>query len=495
MYQFIGIDIGTLSTKGLLICQDGDIICQTSIEHKINSPKPSWLEQNADEIWWAETVEVIRRLLNHPKAKPSNIGGIGISGLFPALLIADKNGTPLRPAILYSDMRATKELNDFNRTFQANLNSDSVTPKIAWLRKNEPSIFKKTRYLFSSHNYIVFRLTGKYCLDFKVADSYGCLLDLNTLKWDEETAAWAGIKIDQLPNLLSVTDIAGYVTKEAAQITGLLPGTPVICGSGDSLIIHFAVGVIKQGEGLLSFGTTGWISILPFDLVNYLNCPSLTSQGAPYQLCGYLASLGSLLQWYLDTFASHEMETAARVNKSVFDFLDEKAKKIPVGADGLILLPYFLDRIETSVIPTRSGAILGLKLFHTSSHFYRALMESFGFVIYQAIEQVEKKGLPIKRIVSTGGGARSKLWRQIVSDITGKHIYYYKNINPCLGSAYLVGYALGLWDTLDEIFDWLPQQSITKPNQRNFLKYKMTYKSFLDAQEKLFKSITSDKYL
>jgi xylulokinase len=423
--------------------------------------------------------------MSHSAVEPDAIAGIGVSGLFPTLLLADKTGRALRPALLYSDNRATEELKVFNEHFNLKLTSDVILPKMAWLRSNEPEVFLQARYLFTSHNYVSYRLTGAYCLDYKVADSLGGLLDRTDLKWREDMANWAGVDIAHLPRLCSEVEIIGEVTKDAAGETGLKSGIPVITGSGDSLLAMMGSGVTNQGDALLSLGTTGWMGIVPHNLANYFKNPRLISQGAPYLLEVYLLALGSALQWYRDQFAIGEKAVARRLGTSAYHVLDDEAAQVPSGSDGLIILPYFLGGRELDMPQPETASIFGLTLSHTGAHVYRALLESFGYVVRSALERLDARGTRVRRIVITGGGASSVLWRQIVSDIIEHPLYYYVNADPCLGSAYLVGYALGFWDSLERIRDWLHPVITTQPSEDGRSIYDESYSLFMAQQSSL----------
>jgi sugar (pentulose or hexulose) kinase len=457
------------------------------LAHSINSPKPGWAEQDGEKIWWTEAVEVIKNLLSHPRAE--KVEGIGVSGLCPALLLADGSGKPLYPALLYSDERATQELERLNRDFSLQLTVDAIIPKLAWLRVNRPDVFRKAKLIFSSHNYIVYRLTGSYCLDYKVADSLGGLLERTRLEWRKDIANWAGIDTADLPRLCSAIEVVGQVTREAAKATGLEPGVPVIASSSDSVLTILGAGVISTGEALLSLGTTGWLGILTNDLEDYFGNPLLINQGAPYLLEAYLHTLGSSLQWYRDRFAIRELEMAKRLGKSAYQLLDNMAASVPAGSDGLIIRPYLQGKRQDTAICPEVGVIYGLNLSHKLSHLFRALLESYGYIVRSALKRLSEQGIEVDRIFCAGGGSSSILWRQIISDIIGKSLHYRVDTGPCLGNAYLVGYALGTWDSLAGIIDWLPDAVVCNPSDEMHSIYNYSFKRFLDLEHALSRGV------
>jgi xylulokinase len=481
--RFIGVDIGTLSTKGLLVDASGQVLSQAVVKQAIQYPAPDWAEQDADRVWWASAVAVIRQLLADSQIQAEEIGAVGISGLFPALLLADDSGRPLRPALLYSDNRAADELEQFNRRFNLALTGDAISPKLAWLRDHEPEVFRRVRYVFSSHNYIVYRLTGSYCVDYKVASSFGGLLDLDQLYWREQIAEWAGLQVERLPHLCSAAAIAGTVNRQASKATGLAAGTPVICGSGDSLMTLLGAGAIWEKDALLSFGTTGWMGVLPCDLEAYFHNPILAKSGAPYWLAVYLLAMGAAVQWFQEQFCQYRQPEAGRLGLSLYQFLDLEAESIPAGAEGVCVLPYFQGRRQVGVREVDSAAILGLNLSHTPAHIYRALLESFGYAVRTAIEDLKEQDIIIKRLIGTGGGAASPLWRQMVCDISGLPMYYHDKANPCLGDAFLAGYALGKFKSLTDIQSWLPKPIVTQPQDDTQNLYNQAYIRFIRLRE------------
>jgi xylulokinase len=478
---YIGLDIGTFYTKGLLVDNDGRQLASSAIPHGVESIKAGWAEQDAEKIWWEQTVQVMQSLLQASTTTADEIGGLCISGLFPALLIADEYGRPLRPAILYSDNRAGEELSRLNQSLGLELNGDSILPKLEWIRIHEPEIYIRIAYLFSAHNYIVYKLTGSYCLDYKVASSLGGFLDPNQLGWNPLLTEWTGLGQHHLPNLASPSAIAGRVTEEAARVTGLPEGMPVVAGSGDSLLAILGAGVIHRGESLVSFGTTGWLAVLPQDLDTYLHDPIR----APYKLETYLLSLGSTLTWLVQNFDFSEWNTSKDSKQISFQALDNAASHLTLGCDGLFILPYFQGNRSAGGKEPLSGSICGLSMAHTPLHIYRAFMESFGYAIRSDLERLKEDGIDSQELVCTGSGAKSELWIQIVSDITGRKCRAYPQLDACLGNAFLASYSLGHHHSLSDILAWLPPARKAYPGAEKGIIYDGAYQNFLRLRSTL----------
>jgi xylulokinase len=483
--RLIVIDIGSLSTKGCLIGDRGELLYQHSVPHPIESPQPGWAEQDGETIWWRETVEVVQQLLKHPAA--GRVDGLGVTGLFPALLATDETGIPLRPAILYADKRASRELEEFSRAFGSGGGGYNVAPQLAWLATNEPEVIRRVRRIFSSHNYIVYRLTGAYYLDYKVAAAYGAILDTQTFAWRREIAEWAGVDVNHLPGLCSAGEIVGQVTSEAAELTGLPAGLPVIAGSGDSLMTFLSSGLFVRGETLLSFGTTGWAGFLTHDLRNYFSDPHQSVEGSPYILDAYVEHLGLTLNWIRDGFFLDDqraVDDGSGLSTSL-ERLDRKAAAISPGTDGLTVLPGFRIGPVQHRAGLETGVLYGLSLTHTPAHLYRALLESFGYSFRHAVERVEAEGIRVLRIACTGGGASSTIWRQIISDLTRRPLEFFSASGPCLGLAFLAAHSFGFLKSLDEINGWLPNKVITIPSPEIDPRYEEAYCRFRWLREAL----------
>lgn len=476
--QLIGIDIGTKNIKGVLVTDQGKILDRQSVHQETISRFPGWAEQNPD-IWWKRFISVIHKLLLHPEAEKNRIGGIGISGHFPTIVIADRTGTPLHHAILYSDNRAEEELEQFNRSFGLNATEDSVVPKLAWLANHYPEIYNNVRYFFGPHTYIGYRLTDEYYLDFKVAHSWGGLLNPKNLQWRKDVADWIGISKQHLPKLYSAKKVIGTITKEASSQTGLPMGIPVIAGSGDSFMTLIGSGALRKGDVLLSLGTTGWLAVLPEDLEDYLNNPTLLNKGAPYILSAYLLSVGSAIDWLINEFSHHQNFDGNKKKSSIYQLLDNCASDSHPPMSDLFILPFFSGSRHKSKNEPTSGGIFGLTLSHKFINIYRALLESFGYVIRASLKDPEIENFRIDKLFSTGGGAESNLLKQIICDISQVKIIHHRISDACLGNAFLAGYSVGLNKNITDIKKWLTVPEVSLPTKENSKRYDLIYKKFL----------------
>ncbi|HVD03868.1 MAG TPA: FGGY-family carbohydrate kinase [Candidatus Dormibacteraeota bacterium] len=436
----LGVDIGTASTKGCLTDARGRVLRRAERAHTTSSPKSGWFEHDADTIWWAEFTAVCRELLAGDLPAPD---ALCVSGIGPCLLPAESDGSALRPAILYGvDTRATREIDELNQLLGADrilarggspLTSQAVGPKILWLRRNEPEVWQRCRRLFMASSHIVYRLTGEYVLDHHSASQCNPMYDLMGKEWalDWCTVIAPGL---ELPRLCSPLDQVGCVTESAAAATGIRPGTPVVAGTIDAWAEAASVEVRSPGDLMLMYGTTMFLV-----QVSTLAQPSphlwLTRGVAPEHLtvAAGMATSGALTAWFRELTGSD------------FDDLFDAGAKVPAGSEGLLVLPYFAGERTPIFDPDARGVIAGLTLGHGRGHIFRALLEATAFGVRHNLEAMaEVAGAPTQ-MTAVGGGTRSRLWVQIVSDVCGiEQQIRRESVGACFGDAWMAGVGLGL---------------------------------------------------
>ncbi len=474
----IGIDIGTSSTKGVLTDLSGNVLSHQRYYHQVEHPNPGWAEQDADAVWWGETVKIIRDLLAHADVSADRIAAIGCSGICPVVLPIDAAGKPLRNAILYSiDSRAIKQIQALNDKVGADavfrsgqpLATQSVMPKLMWLRENEPEVWSRTSRILGSSGYLAFRLCGEMTADpFTASDGgYGYLA--RSCKWDSEAFAAADIDMDVMPKLCWPTEIAGYVHAAAARETGLREGTPVIVGTGDALSEMLSTGIGEIGETAILYGssvTTMTILDRPWYHEGFITTPGwapgivLTS--------AILGSGTRILSWWSQL-------RGQAMDDDIFHSFEREAAAIDIGADGLIALPYLTGMRSPFVDSGLRGALLGLADHHRSGHIVRALMEGIGYALRHALESLPVNG----KIRAVGGGAKSELLVQIVSDVCRlPQEIVSGSVGAPLGSAWLAGAGAGLLAPASYM-KWVGTQKRIMPQTSHAGQYDTVYSRFL----------------
>lgn len=439
----LGVDIGTSSSKGVLVRPDGTILATATRPHGTSMPRPGWAEHDAEGVWWAEFTGIARDLTS-AAAGLGKIAGVAVSGIGPCFLPVDESGAPLRPAILYGiDMRATREIAEQTEHFGADtilarggtlLTTQAVGPKMAWVRRNEPQVWARTARFHMANSFVVERLTGEYVLDHHSASQCDPIYDMRTSAWASDWAADVAPGL-ALPRLAWSDEVVGRVSAGGEAATGIPEGTPVAAGTVDAWAEAFSVGVRDAGDTMLMYGTTMFMVQVAADPSPR---PALwytmgVTRGAPTFAAG-LSPSGGLTQWFRSVAAA-----------SSFDELIDDAAAVPAGADGLVALPYFGGARSPLFDPGARGVIAGLNLTHGRGHLFRALLEGTAFEVRHNLEVMAEAGAPARRLLAVGGGTKSSIWAQIVTDVTGHpQVIPQETIGASYGDALLAAHAVGL---------------------------------------------------
>lgn len=422
----LGLDIGTGGVKGILVSPEGEVVARATAAYPLYTPRPGWAEQDPHD-WWEASLKVLREL---SRKAEGGILGIGLTGQMHGAVFLDGKLQVIRPAILWNDARTGEECQKVEELvgkerlkgiagnpalagFQA--------PKILWLRKNEPENFSQVRYVLLPKDYVRFRLTGELATD--ASDAAGTLLlDLKKRDWSEEILSALSIPREWLPKVYEGPDITGAVTAEAESLTGIPKGTAVVAGGGDNAASAIGVGVMEEGTGLLSLGTSGVIFV-------HTEVPRPDPEGAihcfchavpgKYHLMGVVLSAGGALQWYRDRLSSEEVAVAKRLGKDPYELLTAEAARVPPGAEGLFFLPYLSGERTPHMDPEARGAWVGLSLAHGRGHLVRAVLEGVAFALRDSWVRIQRLGESPPELRAVGGGMRSPLWQEIIAGVLG----------------------------------------------------------------------------
>ncbi|MFN8486314.1 MAG: FGGY-family carbohydrate kinase [Caldilineaceae bacterium] len=475
MTYLLGIDIGTYESKGVLTDAQGRILARAATPHQLAIPQPGWAEHDADAVWWHDFVSLSRELLRQSGVAATEIASIGCSAIGPCVLPVDKTGKPLRPAILYGiDTRAADEVNELTaalgeewiiREIGSALSAQAAGPKILWLQRHEPALWVRTAHVMTSTSYLVYKLTGRVVIDHYTATAYGPLYNLHQNGWEPRSLALI-CESNRLPELDWTTAVAGRVTTEAAQQTGLAVGTPVIVGTADAASEAVSAGVVAPGDTMLMYGSTLFFievcAKLPHGGVLW---PAVSLQPNSYVLAAGMSTTGALTRWFRDELGGVERMMEENGGANAYAALAEAASPIAPGADGLLMLPYFSGERTPINDPLARGVIAGLTLAHSRAHVYRALLEGIAYGIRHNLEALAAAGEPPQRLVAIGGGVQNQLWLQIVSDVTGQAQVVRTTPGAAYGDAFLAGVGVGLFSGIDTIQNWLgPTDQIVQPN-------------------------------
>ena len=466
MQYFLGIDIGTYESKGILTDKDGNVIASATNPHKMLVPEPGWAEHRPEEDWWNDFVKITRRILKASKINPGDISCIATSAIGPCMLPVSYEGDPLMNAVLYGvDTRAEKEIKELNREVGKEkilqncgnaLTSQSVGPKILWLKKNCPEIYKKAGKILSSTSYLVQKLTGESVIDHYTAANFTPLYDIKNLKWTDALTKNI-IEIERLPKLMWTTEIAGYVSKAASKETGLAIETPVTVGTIDAAAEAISVGVCSAGDMMMMYGSTIFIIQVTNEKIidGRLWYAPWLFKGLHGSMAG-LATSGTLTHWFRDNFAKEIPKDKA------FEILAAEAAQSPPGSKGLIVLPYFSGERTPIHDPKARGIIFGLDLTHNRGDIFRAFLEGIAMGTAQVFETYEAIGQKPKKVMAVGGGTKNNIWMQATSDFSQiDQVISEKSTGASYGNAFLAALAVGAVSQRD-ITNWNPALSKIK---------------------------------
>ncbi len=463
----LGVDIGTFESKGVLVSDRGEILAQASRAHKLQVPCPGWAEHDADQDWWGDFVFIVKALLAKGDVRSEEITAIATSAIGPCMLPVDGAGKPLRKAVLYGvDTRAAAQIGALNAEIgEAQimavcgnaLTSQSVGPKILWLREEEPEIYARTARVLTATSYLTWKLTGQYVIDHYTAANFSPLYDVNRQDWTDALAP-SILPLDRLPRLMWSHEIAGPVTAQAAAETGLIAGTPVTCGTIDAAAEAVSVGVAAPGEMMMMYGSTIFIiqvTAQPLRDARLWYAPWLFP-GTHASMAG-LATSGTLTHWFRDQFARELPPDQA------FAQLAAEAAASPKGARGLLCLPYFSGERTPIHDPQAKGAFFGLNLTHGRGDLYRAVLEGIAAGTAHVLETCADLGAAPHKVMAVGGGVKNPAWLQATSDFSGTaQVLSEKSIGASYGDAYLAALATGTAQPGD-ITRWNPPTGIVTP--------------------------------
>ncbi len=453
----IGIDIGTSGAKGVLLGAGGTVLARAGANYPLATPRPGWTEQQPQD-WWQAAVEVLRRLTGAAEAR--TIAGVGLSGQMHGSVFLDAAGEPIRPALLWNDARTHAECAEIERrlgrerviAITGNRASTGFqAPKLLWLRRHEPEAAARVAKLVLPKDFIRWRLTGGHATD--AADASGTLfLDLRARRYSREVLDALEVAEDMLPPVFEGPEVTGRVTAAAAAITGVPVGTPVVAGGGDNACAAIGSGLIEEGHGVCSIGTSGTLfvhSMTPrIDPEGALNAFCDSVPGG-YHLMGVILAAGGALGWFRDKIVGAEADLLAANGLDPFAVLVGSAAAVPPGAEGLLFLPYLAGERSPHMDPHARGAWVGLTLAHERRHLVRALIEGVGFAYADCLERMRTLGIEPPSVALTGGGAGSELWRGILAaQLRVPLTSVAAGDGPALGAAILAQVGAGLHQDL-----------------------------------------------
>jgi len=501
MKYLIGLDVGTSGAKCIMIDENGKVVASSTQEYPLYTPRPGWAEQNPED-WWQGVVAGLKAILTQAQVDPADILGLSYSGQMHGLVALDENNQVIRPAILWCDQRTQKQCDWI--TEQAGglekllgyTNNRMLTGytggKILWLRDEEPENFNRMKVFVCPKDYIRFRMTGEIMIDVSDASGTG-FFDTRNRVWSDALIKIAGLDKAIFPTAVESTVLAGRVTREVAELTGLPEGLACYAGGGDAVIQAVGSGLVKSGILGVVIGTSGNVTM---GLDHYEDNPN----GDLQMFCGNepglwtdfgcTLSAGGSYRWYRDTLCEGAVKESAETDENVYNIMGKQAESSVPGANGVIFTPYLAGERCPYPDPNARGSFYGLSLSSTRGDITRAVMEGVTYSLCQLVDIFGKMTVN-EKIYTSGGGAASPLWRQMQADIFDLPVYTMSAASEggAYGAVLVAGVGAGLWKNLNEAVQVIKPETECLPmpeNQEGYRKSYEIYKQIYPAMKQVY---------
>ncbi len=506
MEYLIGVDLGTSGTKTVLFDVDGNVMASKTIEYPLYQPQNGWAEQEPMD-WWNATAATTKAVIEESGVDPADIKGVGLSGQMHGLVMLDKDGNVLRRSIIWCDQRTAKECEEITQRVGAErLIEITANPaltgftasKILWVRNHEPELYARCAHILLPKDYVRYMLTGEFATE--VSDASGMqLLDIPNRCWSDEVLEKLEIDKSLLAKVYESPEVTGVITAEAAALTGLKEGTPVVGGAGDNAAAAVGTGVVEDGKAFVTIGTSGVVFAHTSDI-------SIDPKGRVHTFCcavpgcwhvmGVTQGAGLSLKWFRDNFCMSEMETAKGMGKDPYFLMDQQAARVPVGSNKLLYLPYLMGERTPHLDPDCRGVFFGLSAIHTRFDMLRAVMEGVTFSQRDSVEVLREMGVTLHEMLACGGGGSSPLWRQMLADTFACDVKtVVSKEGPALGVAILAGVGAGIYPSVEEgcrrVIRTNPSQSPIKENIPEYEKFYQMYRSLYPALKDSYQKLAA----
>jgi len=490
--QVIGVDIGTQSTKAVLVGADGRIVAQASQAYQVETPKPLWAQQ-WPQVWLNAVEATVREVAAH--AGTNSIEALCISSLYGGSGIpVDSAGEPLHPCLIWMDRRATAECDwvranvDVDRLMAITGNGiDSYYgyTKMLWLREHAPEVWKRTAQFLPPNAWVIAQLTGQVAVDHSAAGNIGGVYDIAQRRWSDEALAMLGIPSDKMPQrLVDSSAVVGGLRPEAAARLGVRAGLPVVAGGVDAAMATLAAGAAEPGRHVAMIGTSmcwGTIRRSVDARHGLIGMPHVFNGAEDLYVFGGAITAGASVSWFRETFCSAEIVAAREQGIDPHALLERDAAPLPPGADGLLFLPYLMGERSPVWDAQASGAFVGLGLHHGRPHLYRAVLEGITYALEHNIAAGSQgAGALDEHLVVVGGASRSDLWMQIIADVTGRPVRTPPDdVEASLGAAMLAAYGVGLIDAAQVRRGWIAPAPRAAPDPASHAAYARLFDSYI----------------
>ena len=486
----IGLDIGTSGTKCIITDDGGKVIASSTQEYPLYTPKPGWAEQDPQD-WWDACVKGLKVILEKSRVDPGDIAGLSYSGQMHGLVALDADNNVIRPAILWCDQRTQAQCDWITEkagglkgllTYTNNQMLTGYTGgKILWLRDEEPDNFAKMKVFVCPKDYIRFRMTGRIGIDVSDASGTG-FYDVKNRRWSDGLIELAGLSKAIFPEAHESTELAGTVTREVAELTGLPEGLNCYYGGGDAVIQTTGAGLVKPGVLGVVIGTSGNVSMA---LDKYEDNPNgdlqlfCGNEPGLWLAFGCTLTAGGAYRWYRDEMCGEEAARAKAEGRNVYDVMGEDAETSVPGAHGVVFTPYLTGERCPYPDPNARGSFYGLTLGTKKADITRSVMEGVTYSLRQLVD-IMGGFAKNEKVYASGGGSVSALWRQMQADIFDLPVYTMSAASEggAYGAIMVAGVGAGIWKNLGEAVSIIKPETETQPNPENQAAYNDTYEIY-----------------
>lgn len=505
---FIGVDIGTSGTKAVLCDLDGKVYGQSLREYGLHAPNPAWAEQDA-ECYLKASYETIAEVVRQSGVQPQSVKGMCISGLYGGSGIPlNRDMEPVAPCIIWMDRRAVAECEKLRETVDLaelfSVTGNGIDPyfgyaKLLWIKEHQPDVWEQAELFLTPNQYVIYKMTGETVIDHTSAGNLGGIYDMRHHKWAEDMMEKLGIPVSKLPQrILRPEDVAGTLTKQAAQELGLWEGLPVCAGCIDCLASTLATGALEDGQHVAIVSTSINWGVIHSDFPtnpDYVSMPYSKQPEKMIYTYGGASTAGALLRWFRDEVVPFIKDENGQPKEMSYREMDALAAKIPAGSSGLLVLPYFMGERSPIWDANARGTLFGLTLQHTNAHIYRALLEAAAYSLRHIMETSKIAVSGQSSCVLIGGASRSPLWRQIFADVTGVPVICSEDeVEAPLGDALIAAVGTGYAKDYDVVRQWVRFEKTVQPDpqaHQYYTRYYEIYKNLYHALKDSMREIAA----
>ncbi|HLE14723.1 MAG TPA: FGGY-family carbohydrate kinase [Anaerolineales bacterium] len=488
----LAYDVGTTGCKAAVVSPGGNLLHTAQVAYPTHYPQPFWAEQDPQD-WWGAIAATTRQVLGESAIPAQTVRGTSFSTTMTNILALDEQGRLLRPCIFWLDGRAGAEAQQvmrrlggprlFNLLAGSQVTGKDMIPKLLWLKRNEPDVYRQTKYFVDASGYLLYRMTGRFASEWSVASGLG-LFNMKTKTWDKTLFRLFGLDATQFPDLMPSTGCAGGLTPQAADEIGLPPGLPVFAGAGDPMIAAVGSGAVFEGDAYLNLGTSAFIGVLTRRRLNGRRGLVTIQSADPEKLLlfGETSTAGACLDWALRQLYGLEPAPAA------FARMDQEVAQVEPGAGGLIFTPWMYGERAPLADENLRAAFINLTVSHTRPQMARAVYEGVAYNLRWILDSIQELyGFDCPTLRVLGGGAQGLPWLRIIADVTGRRLEVLPNPRERLavGAALVAAVGLGIYPSFEALKPCIPVERVIEPDPAPRPVYERLYPAYQQAYHSL----------